>query len=259
MRFLRLCRTVLLLLGVLTCWVGDPVQAGAAPPAKPILVLREGLNGAINEWSGPAKFALYSDGTLITETSNELSETFGGPMNYLRTHLTPDELKRLLRTLDAERTLGTGKKQYGQGSMTWQVHYWNGSKRGRLTVQGQLDLAPARVAKLIRTLDSYPKRGAAYLGYNYAVRFENPAGGAQDSLPWPKTWHSIKFAQPMLTGVRAPDRGYEYKLDASHALQLKAMLTKANTNRIAVNGHVWNVKFYPEPHLPNDHLWMQKP
>ncbi|MCW3055977.1 MAG: hypothetical protein JWN14_5147 [Chthonomonadales bacterium] len=252
-------RAVNVLLSLLVFWMGGESLAGAAPPPKPILVLREGLNGSINEWSAPAKFALYRDGTVFTETSNEASEQYSGPLKFLRAHLTAALSQRLLQSLDVSRIVGARKQQFGQGSVTWQVLYWNGSKQGKMTVQGQLDSAPAKVAKLIRSLENYPKRGSTYLGYDYEIRFETPSGDPQRlvSIPWPKTWNSIKFAKGMLSGSQ---QGVSiYKLDAPHTLQLKAMLTQANSNCVTINGHVWNVKFYPSPRLPNDILWMQKP
>ena len=85
------------------------VSASAMP--NPILILlREGLDGAINEWSGPAKFALYEDGYLFTETSNETSENSGEP-RYFRTHLAPAKSKLLTQSLDVNKVIGVGTRE----------------------------------------------------------------------------------------------------------------------------------------------------
>jgi hypothetical protein len=257
MRVLLRYRAALWVAGLIALLVCGQPSLAEPPVPKPMLVLREGLNGAINEWSGPAKFVLYGDGTVITETSNETSEN-GGEPRYYRTRLTPAQTSHLIQSLNVKKTIGTSRRQYGQGQgVTWQLIYWGASTRTEITILGSLDQAPKKVMKLVRSLETYPNRGSRYLGYDYLLSFGNAP--EQPSLPWPAEWHFLKFSEAMLAGQRVPEGRYEYRLDAIHALELVKKLAEAHTQCISVNGHVWKVRFYPVPRLPNDLLWVHHP
>src|SRR5438105_7454959 len=114
MRFSQQNWTFIPMLGLFLLLIGGQPSASAAADPKPVLVLREGLNGAINEWSGPAKFVLYDDGTVFTETSEETSER-GGELRYFRTRLTPTQASLLIKSLGVKKVIGTTERQYGQG------------------------------------------------------------------------------------------------------------------------------------------------
>ena len=239
------------------------LRAASAPATpEPVLVLREGWDGAINEWSGPARFVLYNDGTVITETSNETSEN-GGELRYYRTHLSPAQASRLIRSLGVKKTIGTSRRQYGQGvgpdaeGVTWQLIYWGASSQGKITIIGSLNQAPARVVKLVRSLENYPGRGTRYLDYDYLLSFSNSP--VQPAMPWPKEWRFLKFSEAMLSGQRVPDGVYQYRIEAPHALALIEKLARAGTQCVSVNSYVWKVDLSPAPRLPNDLLWVQHP
>ena len=70
---------------------------------------------------------------------------------------------------------------------------------------------------------------------------------------------AIKFAAPMLAGVRENGLNYNYRLDATHSLQLIAMQSKAKTDCVMVNGYAWRVRALADPRLPNDKFWARHP
>ena len=227
------------------------------PKPIPLLVLREGINGGINEWSGPAKFVLYNDGTLITETSNEMSER-GEPISYYQTHLDPPRSNELIQSLRIEAIMSASKKVYGRGEgLTWQLMHWDANSRHSITIIGSLAETSADVRYLIKQLENYPKQGIRYLDYNYTLSFSNPVPGGNNGIPWPKSLNFVKFNKDMLLGIRHSDVQYEYELDARHALYLLSILSEKGTHTVVVNGHAWSIELTPDPHLPSDFLWVR--
>jgi hypothetical protein len=98
------------------CLSAIPVVSQPNPRTapKPVLVLCEGRNGAINDWTAPAKFALHNDGTVFTETSDEISGV-GDELKYYRSVLTPAEMKSLIVSLSVNETMTSAKNKYGAG------------------------------------------------------------------------------------------------------------------------------------------------
>ena len=233
----------------------------AAPPiSKPVLVLREGLNGAINEWSGPAKFVLYDDGVVITEKSDETSENSGETI-YSLARLTPTQTSALLQSIDVKRIIGASNRRYGSGDGTmhegvaWKLIYWTASSRTEVTILDSLDLAPAAIAKLVSKLEGYRTPGTRYLDFDYFLQFSGLTDEA--GIQWPKEWTFVKFDAGMLKGERMPDTVYEYRLAAKYAVRLTERMGSAKTHCISVNGHTWRVRLYQVPRLPNDMLWVE--
>ena len=236
------------------------VASGArTKPVKPILVLREGLDGGINEWSGPAKFVLYDNGTVLTDSSDETSPK-GGTLRYYESRLTPAQAARLLKELEVKRIMGNSQHQYGQGEgVTWQLLCWQTpGKAARVTVIDDLSQAPAGIAGLIRHLEQFSHAGKLFLDYDYQVTFSN-ASDQMPAFPWPQAWRTPKLSPAVLAGVRPPDVVYEAWLEAPRALWLQSMLSKTHTHCISVNGHVWGVRLSPAPRLPSDTLWVERP
>lgn len=257
MSYLIPCVFPAILLLTLPCPICAQTKAPAAATSKPVLVLREGLDGAINEWSGPAKFVLYDNNIAIIEVSKETSEDGGEPA-YYESQLTPAQSNQLLESLGVRKTMGTTNRRYGKGvgpqneGVQWRLIFWVGNKVVQTSVIGSIDEAPADVAKLIKSLENYPRREKRYLSFDYLIHFSNSP--AQSSIPWPQSWNFVKFSEPMLAGQYV-EGVYEYRLDAAHALQLQAKLAKANTKCVSVNGHVWRVTLTADSRLPVDNLW----
>jgi hypothetical protein len=232
-------------------------QPKTSTTPKPILVLREGLDGAINEWSGPAKFVLYDDGTVITETSDETAE-LGGELKYYRATLTPTQADHLIGSLGVKKAMSSSKPQYGQGAgpqhegVSWRLIYWAANSKTQITIVGSLDEAPAKIVKLVKALENYPRSGNRYLDFNYIITFENSE--PQQSVPWPSEWKFVRFEPAMLAGEHV-EGVYEYHMVAAHALELAEKMAKAKTKCVSVNGHAWRVSLTPDPHLPSDSMW----
>jgi hypothetical protein len=241
----------------------------ASRTLSPVLVLREGSDGSINEWSGPAKFALYSNGTVITETSRETSED-GSSFIYYKTRLKPLQERSIITSLRVSSIVGSSKRMYGNGEgRTWELIYWNDKERGEITIIADLKNAPANVQDLIRKLENYPKHGQIYLDYKYIVMFH--PSQERKGLKWPDSIKSIVFSKDFLNGTLPKEflpggkyynfaaGGYEYKLDAAHALYLSDLLLKAKTNVVLIHGHAWYIELQPLPSLPRDSMWVEHP
>ena len=241
----------------LSCPTFAQAKAPGTTAAKPILVLREGLNGAINEWSSPAKFVLYDNNVAYIDMSNETSEA-GDEPRYYASQLTPAESRQLIESLGVRKIMGATNRTYGKGAgpqnegVQWRLIYWAANKVVQTSVIGSLDEAPANVAKLIKRLENYPRRDKRYLNYDYLIDFHNSP--VQAAIAWPQSWTFVKFSAPMLAGQYV-EGVYQYHLDAAHALELKAKLAKAHTTCVSVQGHVWRVTLTADPRLPDDALW----
>jgi len=228
---------------------GAHSMASAVHLSKPILVLREGLDGTINEWSGPAKFVLYNDGTVITERSDETRANIDD-LSYFRDHLTHIQFQRLIKSLNVKNIMTVSQSRYGTGEgISRQLIFWLNGKPRSILIIGPLKQAPSNLVNLIQRLEQFPKRGVKYLNYDYILTFRKATG--KTSIAWPRILRSPKLLQNKL-GIGDV---YQYNLDARNAQWIRAKLAKANTQNLSINGYVWRVDFNSVPQLPFDTLW----
>jgi hypothetical protein len=157
-----------------------------ASPQKhvPLLVLQERVDGLINDWSGPAKFVLYDDGTVIWDKSNEMSNNGNNEPHYSTCKLTASQVDAFLKPLPLADTFQNDNQQYGQGEdLSWRLVYWQNGKAKRMTIIQTLNNAPADVRTIVDALDKYNNSGSPYTDYSFLLLL-GPAPGMK-AIPWP--------------------------------------------------------------------------
>jgi hypothetical protein len=245
MKFLK---SLFLIMAALT---HSPSILRAAPP-HPVLVLREGLDGPINEWTGPAKCALYDDGTVIMDTSNEMISSRAEPAYYKST-LPSGGVKRLIQSLSVPKLLKSSKT-YGQGEgVSWRLIYWSGAQKRSVMIIGSLNAAPPGLRRLVGQLERFPNRDQQYINYDCEILFSNSSDA--HAITWPSSWR-----KPPIPSSNYPfDIGQKFRIETDHALWLRRILRNAKTDSVVVDGRIRRVLIQITPRLPNDSLWVNDP